>query len=131
MLKQIHKQSQYRKIKKVCHSTTIGTRKPRVEPRVDEILPPPDLSKQLSSKTSPPKRKFTFTHECPSEYPGTLSPISFPPPHLRFPWFCKLSNVPLKKRLAHHYKCKAFFLTFRPTFFQHPIIMLVKALFLN
>ena len=126
----------------VCHSTAIGTGKPRVDSRVDEILPPSDLSKQLSSKTSPQKENLHLLMNVRQNIQEHFlkkrntclhrSPISFPPPgHLRFPWCCKLSHVPLKKRLTHHYKCKAFFLTFKPTFFQHPIIMLVIALLLN
>ena len=52
-----------------------------------------------------------------------------PPP---LPLVLELGHVPLKKRLTHHYKCTAFyFLAFKPTFLKHPLMMLVKALFLS
>ena len=60
------------------------------------------------------KTRYTCLHR---------SPISFPP---------QLGHVPLKKRLTHYYKCKAFyFLASTLTFLNHPLMMLVKALFLS
>ena len=66
-------------------------------------------------------------YTCPHRSLINLSPPPRPP-HLPL----VLGHVPLKKRLTHHYKCKAFyFLAFKPTFLKYPLIVLVKALFLS